>query len=376
MTRSVFVSLLSAVAAAAASANSVAGEGICLLYANDADRSFFFSGVSPAGDLVPQLLSLPTWDALLVGLDAGEDDDVFYIVPQGVASSPNMTVATLRTAGNGTATISYATLGAVPGFSAPYVYMNTLHLDSSRNQMIATLVGVSGPPPDSSSPSSSSPAAPPSRSEARNSRRRAAARATSRVGDPGDLFFVVADVFPGNGTVATVRLDLSEDDMRWGDGVLSGVSAFDGVRYWVNPVGGQVPSGQALYGFPLNGSAPTVIPYGPDLNLGHLFYSTALQALLGILEDGTTGIPTLVRVSPPSANFTTLFTWPGTDEDWGTYDVSKDGSHLVSVLVTKGGAPSVSVVSLLGQIKEVSRIALKGFNPNGETVCDINFCNV
>ena len=62
-----------------------------MLYANEDTRSFYFSGVSPAGALAPQLLALPTWDALLVGLDAGEDDDTFYIVPEGVGSSPNMT---------------------------------------------------------------------------------------------------------------------------------------------------------------------------------------------------------------------------------------------------------------------------------------------
>ncbi len=334
---------------APAASTPAAGQGICVLYADDTLRSFFFASVSPNGTLAP-LLSLPAWDAVLVGLDAGEDDDTLYIVPQGVGASPNMTVATLHTSASGKASVSYAALGAVPAFAAPFTYMNTLHLDAARGQMIATLVGMAGPPPASSSPSS--------------------------VLDPGDLFFVVADVFPGNGTVSRVWLDLSEYDMRWGEGVISGVSAFDGSSYWVNPVGGAVPSGQALYGFPLNGSAPTVVPYGPNLSLGHLFYSTAQQALLGVLEDAATGVPSLVRVSPPSPNFTTLFTWPGSDSDWGTYDVSKDGSQLLAVLVDKdGNNPAVSVVSLLaGQVKEVSRTPLKDF-PASKSVCDINFCS-
>lgn len=355
------------VALAVAKANAgTANEGICILYADDTKRSFFFSGVSPTGQLVPQLLNLPTWDALLVGMDAGEDDDTFYIVPQGISSSPNMTIATLRTATNGTATVSYAVLGAVPAFPAPYTYMNTLHLDTSRMQMIATLVGLSGPPPVASSSSSTSTSSLP--------RHRRYPRKS--LTDPGDLFYVVADVFPANGTVSKVWLDLSEYDMRWGQCVISGVSAFDGNNYWVNPIGGQVPSGQALYGFPLNGSQPIIVPYGPKLSLGHLFYSMAQQALLGILENQTTGVPSLVRFTPPSNNFTEIFTWPETDQDYGTYDVSKDGSQLLAVLVDKEGYnPIVSVVNLVGQVKEVNRIALKNF-AQSDAICDINFCNV
>lgn len=360
-----------------ASPASAAGDAVCLLYADDTTRSFYFGGVSPSGKLVP-LLTLQAWDSVLVGLDAGEDNSTLYIVPEGVGPSPNMTIATLHTSTNGSASVSYAVLGAVPSFPAPYTYMNTLHLDAERGQMIATLVGMAGPPPASPSSSYSPLAAAGVRPGVASRRRRSrgGSHALTRVGDPGDLFFVVADVFPRNGTVSRVWLDLSEYDMKWGDGAISGVSAFDGSSYWVNPVGGQVPSGQALYGFPLNGSAPTVVPYGRDLSLGHLFYSTAQRALLGVMEDATTGVPSLVRFTPPSANFTTLFTWPGTDQDWGTYDVSKDGSQLLSVLVDKKGVnPALSIVSLVGQIKEVNRIPLQGFSES-DTVCDVNFCSV
>ena len=31
-----------------------------------------------------QLLAFPQWDALLVGLAAGEDEDTLYVVPEGV----------------------------------------------------------------------------------------------------------------------------------------------------------------------------------------------------------------------------------------------------------------------------------------------------
>ena len=67
-------------------------DGICILYADDNTRSFYFSGVTPTGALHPQLLNLPTWDAVLCGLDSGEDEDTMYIVPQGVGASPNMTL--------------------------------------------------------------------------------------------------------------------------------------------------------------------------------------------------------------------------------------------------------------------------------------------
>ena len=149
-------------------------------------------------------------------------------------------VATLRTAANGTASVSYAPLGRVPGFEfAPYTYLSTLHLDAPRQQMIGSLVGLQDPPP------------------AAGPRRRRGSRV---VGDPGDLFFVVADVAPATGAVAKVWLDLSEWDLRLGGGAITGVSAWDGAVYWTNAIAGQVPSGQAIYGFPRNGSAPIVIP--------------------------------------------------------------------------------------------------------------------
>ncbi len=52
---------------------TAAKDGICVLYADDRSRSFYFSGVSPTGALAPLLLTLPTWDSLLLGLDAGEE---------------------------------------------------------------------------------------------------------------------------------------------------------------------------------------------------------------------------------------------------------------------------------------------------------------
>lgn len=146
---------------------AAASDGICILYSNDDTRSFYFSGVTPAGALHPQLLNLPSWDALLLGLDSGEDEDTMYVVPQGVGSSPNMTIATIKTLPAGTANVSYATLGEVPGFEgiAPYTYMPMMHLDAARGQMIATLVGLNNPPPT-----------------------------TKSLRDPGDLFLVIADV--------------------------------------------------------------------------------------------------------------------------------------------------------------------------------------
>ena len=331
-------------------------DGICVLYANDDTRTFFFSGVSPSGALSPQLLALPSWDAVLVGLDAGEDDDTFYIAPQGVGSSPNVTVATLRTRNDSSsAVVTYATLGQVPGFPAPFTSMNTLHLDPSRAQMIATLIGLDGPPP----------------ARARRSARR---QQTPPLRDPGDLWYVVADVFPSNGSISRVWLDLSEQDMRWGQAAISGVSAFDGTSYWVNPISGDVPSGQALYGFPLNGSAPTVVPYGSAPNLAHLFYSAPLRGLLAVLESDV-GAPRLARFSPPSANFSTIFEWSADGlEDWGVYDVSPNGTLLLAVLVDKNGEnPAISLVDL-ELLKEVRRTPLKGFS-SADTLCDINFCN-
>lgn len=297
----------------------------------------------------------------------GEDDDTFFIVPEGIGANPNMTIATLRTnATTHTASVSYATLGSAPApfDTAPYTYMNTLHLDSARSQMIATLVGLSGPPPARRNKGGSS-SVPPAR------------RAKVNSTDPGDLFYLVADVFPANGTISRVWLDLSEQDVRWGDAVVSGVSAFDGASYWINVIGGLVPSSQSLWGFPLNGSAPTVVQYGPVATLAHLFYSSAQGGLLAVMERTVDNAdqPSLVRFSPPSATFETIFTWPGSPDDWGLYDVSPDGSMLLSVLVDKNGEnPSVSVVDLK-ILKEISRIKLQGFS-SAETVCDVNFCNL
>ena len=347
-----YFSLFFAAAAAvllSSPASASAADGICVLYANDVTRSFYFSGVTAAGALHPQLLDLAGWDAVRCGLDAGEDEDTMYIVPQGVGASPNMTIATVRTQANGTAAVSYATLGEVPGFEgvAPYTFMPVMHLDTKRGQMIAILEGQSGP---------EAPGGP--------------------LRDPGDLFLVVADVFPSNGTVSRVWLDLSEQDLRWGTAVLSGVSAFDGASFWLNPISGNVPSGQAIYGFPINGSAATVVPYGAQLNLAHLFYSDAQKGLLAVLSDGVAH-SALARVSPPSPEFKPIFAWNFTsdEEDYGLYDVSPDGSKLLSVIVDKNGeGPVLSIVDLV-QLKEIKRIAIKGFQ-DSEMLVDVNWCNV
>lgn len=356
-------------AALSLSPAAAAKDGICILYADDVTRSFYFSGVSPTGALAPLLLTFPKWDSLLLGLDAGEDDDTFFIVPEGVGSNPNMTIATLRTnATSHTASVSYATLGSPPApfDTVPYTYMNTLHLDAARSQMIATLVGLDGPPPARRNKGAS-------RSKSLKGRR--SDRGSSKVGsaDPGDLFYLVADVFPANGTISRVWLDLSEQDMRWGSAAVSGVSAFAGSVYWINVIGAPTPSSQSLWGFPLNGSAPTVVQYGPDANLAHLFYSSALGGLLAVIE--VAGQPSLARFSPPSTTFETIFSWAGAPEDWGLYDVSPDGSMLLSVLVDKNGEnPFVSVVDLK-TLKEASRVKLQGFS-SADTVCDVNFCNL
>jgi hypothetical protein len=89
----------------------LARDGICMLYADDTRREFFFSGVTAGGALHPQLLDFASWDALLVGLAAGEDEDTLYVVPQGVGHNINMTIATLRTTPAGNANVTYATLG-------------------------------------------------------------------------------------------------------------------------------------------------------------------------------------------------------------------------------------------------------------------------
>ena len=337
-----------------------AKDGLCLIYASDATRSFYFSGVTPSGALNPQLLAFPQWDALLVGLAAGEDEDTLYVVPEGVGANPNMTIATLTTTANGTATVSYAPLGPVPGFDIPnaYTYMNTLHLDASRGQMVAMLEGTEGRPPAAAAA--------------------AAARGGGSLRDPGDYFLVLADVFPANGTVSRVLVDLGSYDMRWGSGVLSGVSALSAdATYYVNPEGGNVPSGQAVYGFPLNGSAPVVVPFGADANLDHLFYSAAQGGLLAVTTDGK-GAPTLSRFAPPPAPaFTPIFAWntSGGLQDWGVFDVTPDGSKLLSVLVdAQGESPRLVVLDLVN-LKELARVPLKGFSSQ-DTLCDVAWCNV
>jgi hypothetical protein len=222
-----------------------------------------------------------------------------------------------------------------------------MHLDEVRGQMVAMLEGTNGPPPESRS-----------------------------VRDPGDLFLVLADIFPANGTVARVVVDLSELDMRWGGGAVSGVSALAVATYYVNAVGGNVPSTQAVYGIPLNGSAPIVVPYGADANLDHLFYSTARGELLVVTTDGA-GAPSLARFSPPSPVFTRVFSWNVTGglQDFGLYDVSPDGSKMLSVLVNEKGLSPVLVVLDLVHLTELARIPLKGFS-GSEAVCDISWCNV
>ena len=184
-------------------------------------------------------------------------------------------------------------------------------------------------------------------------------------------------MFPTNGSVSRVWLDLTEQDARWGSAAVSGVSAFDGDRFWLNPVGGNTPSGQALYGFPLNGSAATVIPYGAQDNVNHAFFSRAQRGLLVVGNHGDPSVMYIARVSPVAPIFTPIFTWSltGGEEDFGLYDVSPDGTKLLAVLTDKNGEnPVLSVVDLV-LLKELRRIPIKGFG-SADTVCDVNWCNV
>jgi hypothetical protein len=85
----------------------------------------------------------------------------------------------------------------------------------------------------------------------------------------------------------------------------------------------------------------------------------------------------LARVSPPSPDFKPIFAWNFTsdEEDYGLYDVSPDGSKLLSVIVDKNGeGPVLSIVDLV-QLKEIKRIAIKGFQ-DSEMLVDVNWCNV
>ena len=151
------------------------------------------------------------------------------------------------------------------------------------------------------------------------------------------------------------------------------------LRRWddyINAIGGNVPSKQAIYGIPLNGSAPVVVPYGADINVAHLFFSSARGELVVVTTDGA-GAPTLARFSPPSPNFSPIFSWNVTGglEDFGLYDVSPDGSKLLSVLTNgQGEAPRLVVLDMVN-LRELARIPLKGFS-SSETVCDISWCNV
>jgi hypothetical protein len=299
------------------------------------------------------------WDGTVPGLSAGEDEDTLYVLPEGIGSDRNMTIATLRTQPAGTANVTFAVLGQVPGFVAPYTFMPTMHLDTTRGQMIAALQGRNGPPPNATSPG-------------------------SPLRDDGDLFLVIADIFPSNGTVARVLLNLTKQDTTWGptaDVFANSVSAFepnaDGGLFWLNPDGKQVPSTAALYGFPLNGSAATVVPYGASpANVDYLFFSSAQNGLLVVLDDGASQ-PSLARFSPPSPEFKTLYTWKLTDgeENLGQYDVSPDGTKFLLVLFDSNFNPVVSIIDLQSMV-EVKRVRLRDFDPNNNYLVDVNFCNV
>jgi hypothetical protein len=85
----------------------------------------------------------------------------------------------------------------------------------------------------------------------------------------------------------------------------------------------------------------------------------------------------LSRFSPPSPVFTPIFAWnlSGGEQDEGLYDVSPDGSKLLSVLVDKNGEhPVLSIVDLVA-LKELTRIPLLDF-PESMTMVDVNWCNV
>jgi hypothetical protein len=122
---------------------------------------------------------------------------------------------------------------------------------------------------------------------------------------------------------------------------------------------------------PPRSSSPPTQP-----NIAHLFYSNVQEGLLVVLDNGD-GKSVLARFSPPSPTFKPIFSLNLTngEQDEGLYDVSPDGSKLLSVLVDSSGLnPVLSIVDLT-LLKEVGRIPIKGFN-NGDSLVDVNWCNV
>jgi hypothetical protein len=281
--------LFAATAAVAAAAAPPAGlPRVCTLYL-DETATFLFGAIESTGSIT-KLLSLPAnITAVMNGVDAGEGGNLFYVSPE-VDGATNDGIMLTVDFTNKTGTTYYSEVRAVPGYPGPSGY-TTMNLDPSRNQMIGALVGTV------------------------------------------KEFFVIADVFPRNGTVSKVWADFSTEFKTWGY-LKTGCSAYDfnaQVYYVIAGTGKQ--QNETVVGMPLSGKAFTYsIEDGYDFI--SLRYSAYYKGLVALARDFSTTPESMSYVRQEAGKWVRVFHYEA-------------GVHYVGMAQTEIDAAGTTIVSAL-----------------------------
>jgi hypothetical protein len=361
--------LTAAAASAASAAPSAAAPPalplpLCVLYADGKTNQFMFGNLVADGTLT-SLVTLPTWDAVENGIDMGEDNRTFYTEPSiggarraragkrvpGVpvpgkalrgggagGAGGGATLATI-TVDKRSASVSYATLAAAPGHAGQPDAIADCSLDAGRGQMVGTVESAGGA-----------------------------------------IFFLIADLFPSNGTISTVWRDLTAQWYTWA-WLKYGVAAYDdgGQTYYltvgVKDGGGGVT--ETVMGWPLaNASAPPVaLPLPPGYDLLALRWSKPLRAPIALATDRTKLTLTWLAYSPSAKAWAPFLSYPPgtvTSMQLGQVEISGDGALAIASLQdAKTGGFLISYVSVAAK-KEVARFTLAD---NRTLVADIALCD-
>lgn len=328
---------------------------VCALYVNSKDE-FAIGAVLDDGNITSAQV-FKTWDEAMNGIDAGEEPNLFYVSP-GFASrtkslrsrlskrahklaATTYSVASVKIANATSATTSYATLQPIKGYPG-IPALTAVNLDAARGQMIGSL---------------------------------------ERADELG--YFVIADVFPQNGTTSKVWVDFTATWKTWSF-MKYGVSTYDFKRgiYYLDA---GLASTQNIVAFPLTGGngKPAYTTVDDAWDIYTLKYSATRDSLVALVNNKATGELAYWEVSAAAAaaggaKWSVLFSYPtGKDFSMELGQMELDPTQGSNVAVCtleippKGGF-AVSWVDLQAK-KEIKRVVLA--DPL-TLLADLAWCNV
>ena len=322
---------------------------VCLLYI-DENVLFAFGGLTTSGNIT-RLIEFKTWADVMNGIDGDISNTTFYVQPGlanrrqvGKYSIPHTstkringgatgsTVATIQiTPAKTAATVAYSTLGPVPGHASVPDAIADMNVDTNRKEIVGTVESTAD-----------------------------------------TLFFVIADLYPSNGTVSNVWRDITTEWQTW-TWMKYGVSCYNSDNQIYYLVVG-VKDVETIIGFPLNGTAPVSYTLQTGYDIYSLRWSETFKGPVIFALDRNK--QTFTYLAWKNNAFVPVFSYPTntvSSLELGQTEINAAGNIVVSTLqsITTNDF-LVSYVNIQTG-KELARYTL--MNPKWLTA-DISLCDV